>query len=500
MTLVLLLVFAAALLGIGLWGMRRTGSAEDYLLAGRGIGPWIAALSFGTSYFSGVLFIGFAGKLGWGFGLDVLWIALGNTLFGALLAWLVLGGRTRRMTHNLQAMTMPEFFGARYGSATMKIVAAAIIFIFLLPYSASVFKGLGHLFEVNFGLSYEISVLLLTLLAGAYLILGGYHATSRIDFIQGLIMIVGTLVMVIVLVGKGGGVAAVVEAVRADHGPMVAGRDPVMYWLMLGSLAFMTSFGTWGLPQMTQKFYAIRDESMIRKGAIVTALFSLVVVFGAYFTGALSHVDSLLPGGPPTVEGKIAFDRIMPTLLSSNLPDALMALILLLILSASLSTLASLILVSSSAVAIDIYKVHIRHEATPGKPVRLMRILTGVFVLASFLLAIVAERRLQVIITLMSLSWGTVAGSFMAPYLYGLYWKGTTRIGAFAGMLAGLFTALGFFFVYGPALFPLGATLAMLAPFVVVPLVGLFTTPPAPALVETAFGPLRKDEETPPAS
>ena len=307
---ILFAVFSCVMVGTGIWGMKHTTSLNDFVLGGRNIGHWILAISFGTSYFSAVVFIGFAGKLGWHFGLNVLWIAIGNALFGGLLAWLVLGRRTRRMTHRLNAMTMPEFFEQRYASSFMKIIAAIIIFIFLLPYSASVFKGLGHLFEVSFGISYWVAVLMMTALTGVYLVLGGYIAASRTDFIQGIVMIIGAVAIVTaLLVELDLGFAGAIEKAKegfAAHSGQVMPSGPTKFWL-LASLVFMTSFGTWGLPQMVQKYYAIKDEKMIGKGAIVTCLFAIIVVTSAYFSGALAHafVDQVPEGN---------YDMLMPAL------------------------------------------------------------------------------------------------------------------------------------------------------------------------------------------
>lgn len=469
-TLVLLIAFIGVMIGVGIWGMKKTTSISDFVIAGRSVGPWILALSFGTSYFSAVVFIGFAGKLGWLFGLEVLWIALGNTLIGAMAAWLVLGRRTRRMSHNLNAMTMPEFFEARYGSSLMKIIAAVIIFIFLLPYSASVFKGLGHLFEVNFGISYITALLAMTALTAIYLVLGGYIAASRTDFIQGIIMIVGSIVLVCVFVIKSGygpvGIFSAVQEQYIQHSDKVIPAGPKKQ-LILWSLVFMTSFGTWGLPQMVQKFYAIKDEKMIGRGAVVTMVFAVIVVTAAYFIGALSHLYFTDPEG--------RFDRIVPEMLTQTLPEPLMALMLLLILSASMSTLASLVLVSSSAVVVDLFKVHTREGISEGRRMLIMRCLTLVFMALSAGLAIYAEKRGGFIVDLMSLSWGTVAGAFMAPYLYGLYARGTTTAGAFTGMLCGVALAIGLFFLWGSAMLPVAATIAMITPLIIIPVVSLFT-------------------------
>ena len=482
LSVIFVALFLLLMICIGIWGMKKTTTLQDYFIGGRSIGPFISALAFGTSYFSAVLFIGFAGKLGWAFGLDVLWIAFGNALFGSMLAWLVLGHRTRVMTHNLNAITMPEYFESRFGSPNIKIVAALIIFIFLLPYSASVYKGLGHLFEINFNISYNTALIVMTLITGIYLVLGGYFAVTLTDFIQGLIMLVGSIAMVAVLVGKGGGLVTVLDTVQQNYALHIP-PDKQPGWVLLASLVFMTSFGTWGLPQMVQKFYSIKNEKVIRTAAIVTTIFALVVVVSAYFSGSLSHIffsnDTI-----PMIDGKPAFDRFIPELLKSNLPEALMALILLLVLSASMSTLASLVLVSSSSVAIDIYQKHSLSEEHHRRTLVMMRVLSAVFVLLSLVLALYP---LGIIIVLMSLSWGTVAGSFMAPYIYGLYWKRTTKAGVWAGMATGLSLAIGLFFYLGPAKSPIASTVAMIVPFAVVPLVSIFTSPPEKDVLEKAF-------------
>jgi SSS family solute:Na+ symporter len=477
----MIVVFLSVMVGIGVWGMKRTSNVGDFFLGGRTLGPWISAIAYGTSYFSAVLFIGFAGKLGWGFGLNVLWIALGNSLGGALLAWLVLGRRTRIMTQNLDVMTMPEFLEGRYRSAGIKTLSAVIIFIFLLPYSASVFKGLGYLFMANFGISYDLALFIMIGITGIYLVLGGYFAIAVTDFVQGIVMFVGALFMVGILTDKAGGFGAAIETIRANYAVHVpVEKQPG--WLLLGSLVFMTSFGTWGLPQMVQKFYAIKSESMIRRAAIVTMVFSLVITFAAYWTGALAHVffDKPIMGA----NGKPAFDMLIPTLLTNHLPGPLMALILLLVLSASMSTLSSLVLVSASAIAIDLHKGRVSPEVSKETTLKLLRVLSAVFIVISF---IIARHEFAIIVTLMSLSWGVVAGSFMAPYFYGLYWRRTTRVGAWAGLLTGMTLGIVLFYVLGPDRSPIATTIAMLVPFLVVPAVSMATTPPETEHLERAF-------------
>ncbi|MDR0475910.1 MAG: sodium/solute symporter [Treponema sp.] len=486
--LIFLFVFLAMMTGIGIWGMKRTKTLNDFFLGGRTFGPWVSATAYGTTYFSAVIFIGFAGTQGWQFGVQALWIALGNGIIGAGAAWLVLARRTRRMTQNLDSMTMPEFLQERYGAKHLKPVAASIIFLFLLPYSASVFKGLGHLFEKVFGIPYETALLIMIAFTGVYLILGGYFAIALTDFIQGIIIFVSAALLVGVLTSKGGdggGYFEMIRRVQEEYNKHIPPVDrPALFTIL--SLVFMTSFGTWGLPQMTQKFYAIKNEKVIPKAMIITTIFALMIGFSAYSTGAFSHVFFNLESVPRLDSRAVDYDLIVPTLLllDNNLPQLLLAVMLLLILSASMSTLSSLVLVSSSAIAIDLYPARLDAKTGKNNSVAMMRFLSALFIIISYF---ISQYRLSIIVYLMSLSWGVVSGSFAAPYILGLYSKRVTKAGAYAGLLSGLSVMIALFFILGPKNSPLAASIAIIVPFIVVLGVSIFTKPPEKAVIDKAF-------------
>lgn len=482
-SLVMLLVFLAVMICVGVWGMRKTSTLNDFFLGGRTVGPWMSAFAYGTTYFSAAVFIGFAGKQGWGFGFNALLIGVGNAVLGAMCAWLILARRTRRMTQNLNTMTMPEFLEARYNSEHIKMISAILIFIFLLPYSASVFKGLGHLFESTFNISFDLALLILVGITGIYLVLGGYFAVTLTDFIQGFIMLGGASLMVIMLTIKAGGLSEAIHTVSVNY-PQHVPPAQQPSWLTIGSLIFMTSVGSWGLPQMVQKFYAIKNEKVIGKAAVITTIFALVIGVSAYFTGILGHVFFTLETVPHLADGRINYDMIVPTLLSQHLPEALLALIMLLVLSASMSTLASLVLVSSSAITIDLYKGYLHRNIKEKESVALMRILSAVFILASYL---ISKMQLGFIVTLMSLSWGVLSGAFLAPYLLGIYSKKITKAGAYAGIFSGAATAIILTMTMGASNSPLAASIAIIVPFIFVPIVSAFTPKVEKAVVEKAF-------------
>lgn len=482
-SLILLLAFLVVMVAVGVWGMRKTSTLNDFFLGGRSCGPWMSAFAYGTTYFSAVVFIGFAGKQGWGFGFNALWIGVGNAILGAMLAWFLLAKRTRRMTQNLNTMTMPEFLEARYASEHIKMIAAVLIFIFLLPYSASVFKGLGHLFEATFHISFEFALIILVGITGIYLVLGGYSAVTVTDFIQGFIMLFGTIAMVFVVVNKAGGLKEAIFVVQENYQLHVPVEQRPSF-LTIASLIFMTSFGTWGMPQMVQKFYAVKDEKVINKAAIITTIFALVIGVCAYFTGILSHVFFDLETVPRLADGGINYDLIVPTLLTTYLPELLLAIIMILVLSASMSTLASMILVSSSAITIDLYKGYLKKDVSEKTSVLMMRILSAVFILASY---VISKLQIGFIVTLMSLSWGVLSGAFMAPYILGIFSKKITKAGAYAGLFVGAGSAIILTFVFGSSNAPLASCIAMVVPFIVVPVVSLFTPKLDKSVIDKAF-------------
>ncbi|HHW48121.1 MAG TPA: sodium/solute symporter [Clostridiaceae bacterium] len=481
-----LALFIVIMISVGIISRRKVNNVQDFLLGGRKVGPWISAFSYGTAYFSAVIFIGYAGKIGWGFGISATWVGIGNAIIGSLLAWLVLAKRTRKMTRELNASTMPEFFEKRYGSKAMKIVAALIIFIFLVPYSASVYQGLSYLFERALGIPFIYCMMTMAILTGLYLLLGGYIATAVNDFIQGIIMIIGVVFMIYFIVANPavGGLASGID--KLSKIPETGG-DLVKVFsgqpLNLLALVILTSLGTWGLPQMVHKFYTIRDENAIKKGTVISTIFATLIAGGAYFVGSFGRL--FLNNELPTVNGKANFDMIMPQVLEKAMPDSLMGIIIVLVLSASMSTLASLVLVSSSAISLDLVKGTLFPNMKKEKVMFLMRILCAAFVALSFIVAITPNA----ILTLMSFSWGTIAGSFLAPFLYGLYWKGTTKAGAWAGIITGFGCSIGGTLIYGmnAQYAPNIGAVAMLASLVAVPVVSHMTAKLPEEQVEKVF-------------
>ncbi len=496
--ILMLIVFFGLMVGIGLYCRKNSTDVNGFVLGGRAVGPWLTAFAFGTSYFSAVIFVGYAGQFGWKYGIAATWVGIGNALIGSLMAWGVLGRRTRIMTQHLSSATMPEFFGKRFGSKSLKICASAIIFIFLIPYTASLYNGLSRLFGMAFNIDYSVCVIVMAILTGVYVIAGGYMATAINDFIQGIIMIGGIIAVVAAVLNSKGGFLAALNGLSQINDPAVSsspgvfnsffGPDP----LNLLGVVILTSLGTWGLPQMVQKFYAIKSEGSINKGMIISTVFAVVVAGGCYFLGGFgrlfSDVVGVTEGGTP-VGG---FDAVVPAMLS-GLPDILIAVVVILVLSASMSTLSSLVLASSSTLTLDFLKDNIIKDMDEKKQVKIMRGLIVVFIAISVVIAIIQYKsNVTFIAQLMGVSWGALAGAFLAPFLYGLYWKRTTKIACWVSFVFSTIVMLANMFVRSsfPVLLqsPINAgAFCMLAGLVIVPLVSFVTPAPDKALVDDAF-------------
>ncbi|NLC20260.1 MAG: sodium:solute symporter [Clostridiales bacterium] len=487
--IIMLVIFFAIMIIVGIYTRKHATSVGDFVLGGRTVGPWLTAFAYGTTYFSAVVFVGYAGQFGWKYGLSATWIGIGNAILGSLLAWLVLGRRTRIMTHHLKSTTMPDFFGSRYDSRALRIATALITFIFLIPYTASVYNGLSRLFGMAFDIPYEICIIAMAVLTGVYVVLGGYMATAINDFVQGIIMLAGIVAVVTAVLNENGGFMSAVGKLAqfsSDAAPTLGqagaftsffGPDPVN---LLGVIV-LTSLGTWGLPQMIHKFYAIKDERSIKAGTVISTVFALVIAGGCYFMGGFAR----LYGHMVMIkeDGSIVYDTIVPNMLSS-LSDALIGIVVVLVLSASMSTLASLVMTSSSTLTLDLIKGNIVKEIGEKKQLLIIRILIVFFIILS---VVIAFNPPTFIAQLMGISWGALAGSFLAPFIYGLYWKRTSKAAVWASFAIGVgITLSNMFLKYIASPINAGA-LAMIAGLIVVPVVSLISPGMKKEMVKDIF-------------
>ncbi|MBR0381564.1 MAG: sodium:solute symporter [Eubacterium sp.] len=493
MKLIVLILYFAILVAIGLYCRKNATDVNGFVLGGRSVGPWLTAFAYGTSYFSAVVFVGYAGQFGWRYGISATWAGIGNCIIGSLMAWVILGRRTRIMTQHLNSATMPQFFGERFQSPSLKIASSIIIFIFLIPYTASLYNGLSRLFGMAFNIDYSICIILMAVLTAIYVIAGGYMATAINDFIQGIIMLFGIVAVIgAVLKSKGGfmtalnGLANVSDPTVSSQPGVFAsffGPDP----LNLMFVVILTSLGTWGLPQMVQKFYAINNEDSIKKGTIISTFFALVVAGGCYFLGGFGRLFS-----DQIDVAANGFDSIIPTMLQ-GLGGPMIALVVILVMSASMSTLSSLVIASSSTLTIDLLKDNIIKDMSEKKQVLYIRVLILVFIAISAVIALIQYKSsVTFIAQLMGISWGALAGAFLAPFMYSLYWKGTTKIACWVSFVFGCLLMITC--MLAPQILPEimrspinCGSIAMLSGLVIVPIVSLFTPKPDAGLLDETF-------------
>ncbi|MBE6552096.1 MAG: sodium:solute symporter [Ruminococcaceae bacterium] len=509
-TIVALAAYAVAMVLIGFISYGKSKTLDAFLIGGRNIGAWVTAFSYGTTYFSAVVFVGYAGQHGWNIGIGAVWIGIGNAIIGCLLSWILFADRTRRMTKKLNAKTMPEFFEGRYDSKFMKLLASVVIFVFLVPYSAAVYKGLGSLFNAVFpGVETWVWMLLIACLTAVYLVAGGLMATKYTDLVQGIVMISGVVCLICVVLNHEnvGGLKGFLENLGAfesavdDPYPTTGAQLTDIFggssFKFLCFNIMLTSFGTWGLPQMIGKFYAIKDTAAIKRGTIISTIFCTVIGCGAYLVGSTSRL--ILGGQLP--EGGI--DAIIPTLLLKVLANdafgmVILAIIMILLLSASMSTLQSLVLTSASAVSVDFIPCVIKKEIEPKKQMLLTRVFCFLFVVCSF---VFATGNIPIIVSLMSFSWGAVSGCFIGPYIWGLFSKKVTKAGACAGMISALLTigiatlviTLNSSFSVAASHSPEMGVAAMAVSFVTVPIVSDFTKKYEDGRVEKLFAAYKED-------
>ncbi len=499
--LFILAIFFAVTIGIGLYCRRHSTDVNGFVLGGRSVGPWLTAFAYGTSYFSAVIFIGYAGQFGWKYGIASTWIGIGNALIGSMLAWVVLGRRTRVMTQHLNSATMPQFFGERFQSNGLKVFASFIIFVFMIPYTASLYNGLSRLFAMAFDVDYSVCIIIMAVLTAIYVVAGGYMATAINDFIQGIIMVFGICAIIYAVIKTNGGLLSTMDALARVTDTTVSetpgifasflGPDPVN---LLGVI-ILTSLGTWGCPQMIQKFYAIKSEGAIKKGAIISTFFAFIVAGGSYFHGGLGRLYSDVVDIEAT-----GYDAIVPTMLS-YLSPVLIGLTIILVLSASMSTLSSLVLTSSSTLTIDVLSGKDGKKMNEKTQVLVMRLLIVVFIVISVILAIIQYKSsVTFIAQMMGISWGAMAGAFLAPYMYSLYWKGVTKTACFVNFIFG--TGIMILNTIVRDSFPTllqspincGA-FAMIMGFIIIPVVSIITKKPEEDHVENCFSCYKKTHQ-----
>lgn len=434
LTIAVYVVFIAA---IGIMNAKKSKNITEFTVGKRNAGAWLSAFSYGTAYFSAVMFIGYAGGTGWKYGIWGILPGIGNAIIGSLLAWLVLAKKTREITRQHKIKSMPQLFEKRFHSKAMKNFCTAVIFLFLIPYSASVYKGLTSVCSVLLGVDERVCMVVIAIASMLIVILGGYGATLKADFVQGAVMLVGVTLLIISVMRSDtvGGFTEGLNAIAQETRELnLTAADHVGLW----ATVLMTSFGTWGLPQMIHKYYGIRDNHEVKRGTVISTFFALIVAGGGYFIGSLAHLFfKSLNDIPGAGAGKT--DYLIPNMLKmSQISDILIGIILVLLIAASVSTLSSITITATSTFTMDFLAPVIMKTTDKVKEAKATKLLCVVFVAFSYVIA----NSNTPILDMMSYSWGIISGSFLAPYALTLYCKKINRQGAWAGVISGFAAAL----------------------------------------------------------
>ncbi len=411
-------------------GKRHTRSLSDYLIAGRSLGGLVVALSFYATFMSTNTFVGQAGK-SWDVGL--IWYINGFVLAGlCLVSWMFVAGPFVEQTRRLGSLTVADYLGFRYGSLALRRLAAVVIFVGSIIYLLAVYKGSALALEQFLGVSYSTAAILVFFVVTAYTLAGGFRSVALTDAMQGTLMVFGAVAILVAVVMRGGGLSALLEGVRRADPQMLSWQSKIPFSTMLG-LAIAGGLKFLVEPRQLSRFYGLRDQASLRLARVVSPLLIAVTYFCLLPIGAFAH--ALAPAG--AIQHS---DQIVPYLLGTAelFGPLLSSCFLLVLVSAAMSSLDSVLLVAASSMDHDLFAP----EGTDASAISRTRIWVVVISLVSMALSL---NPVGGIVEITSLSGSLYGACFLPALVVGLYWKGATAAGALASMICGAVTVIGWF-------------------------------------------------------
>jgi len=410
---------------------RHVNSLEDYIVAGRSLGGWVIAFSFYATFMSTNTFIGAAGK-SWKYGL--VWCASGVVFVGLCgVSWLVVAPRFVPLTRSYQSLTVADFLGHRYCSPLVRRCAAVIVVLASVIYLVAIFKGASIALETALSIPYFWSVILVFAVVTSYTLVGGFESVVLTDALQGLLMLLGAVGLLTALVIAGGGPSPIIETVRQQDPLLVSWPGPTSLWTVFGiSLAVGIKFLV--EPRQLSRFYGLRDSNAARLAACVAPVIVLITYFCLLPLGALAH--AVIPQG--AIEST---DHVVPYLLErTQLFGPLMSsLFLVVLLSAAMSSIDSVLLVTASSIEHDL----ISPNAGDLQAVNRTRCWVVAVSAATTIAAV--NPRVDDIVTVTSLSGSLYGACFLGPLVLGLYWRRPDARAAFCSMACGALTVGGWY-------------------------------------------------------
>ncbi|MDP5274280.1 sodium/proline symporter PutP [Chengkuizengella sp. 2205SS18-9] len=430
-TLTTFIIYLIGMLIIGWSAYKKTTDLSDYVLGGRRLGGGVAALSAGASDMSGWLLLGLPGYA-YAAGMQATWICVGLAI-GAYLNWQFVAKRLRVYTEVANdSITIPDFFENRFNDSSklLRIISAFVILLFFTFYTSSGLVGGALLFENTFGLEYQLALWIGAAVIISYTLLGGFLAVSWTDFFQGILMFLALAVVPVVMILEMGGWNETVQRI----GELDAEKLDVFSGIgFLGIISLMAwGLGYFGQPHILARFMSVKNHREIPKARFIGMSWMVVSLFGAIFTG---FVGIAYFTGTPLVDSETVFIEAANVLFHPVVSGFLLAAIL----SAIMSTIDSQLLVSSSAIAEDFYKVLIRPSASSKELIWVGRISVLIIALIAIFLAFDPESS---VLDLVSYAWAGFGAAFGPIIILSLFWKRMTRNGALSGMIVGAATVV----------------------------------------------------------
>lgn len=441
--MVAIVIYLAAMLGVGIWFSKKNNSVDDFYLGGRKLGPFVTAMSAEASDMSSWLLMGLPG-VAYLTGLaEASWTAIGLAI-GTYLNWLIVARRLRQYSTRLDAITVPQFFSKRWGDEKnlLSAIAAVVIIIFFIPYLASGFSACGKLFGTLFNMNYVTAMVISAAVIVIYTVMGGFLAASFTDLVQSVIMTIALIVVLGFGVTKAGGMDAVMSNAQSlagylslanIHNPSTGGSDPYSFLTICSLLAW--GLGYFGMPHILVRFMAIEDEkklSLSRRVATVWVVISMAV---AIFIGVVGNGMSKAGTLEQLADAETIIVRIASLISDHGVFAALVAGVILAgILAATMSTADSQLLAASSSVSQNLVGEFFHIKLDSKKSMLLAR---SVMVAISLVAIFLARDPNSSVFRVVSFAWAGFGAAFGPTVLFALFWKRSNKWGALAGMVTG---------------------------------------------------------------
>lgn len=464
---VIILIYLLATLYLGYRGWKSTKDSEGYLVAGRKTHPYIMAMSYGATFISTSAIVGFGGIAGL-FGMGLLWLTFLNIFVGIFVAFVVYGKRTRKMGHNLNAMTFPELLGKRFDSKFIQYFSGLVIFFGMPLYASVVLIGAARFMETTLAIDFNVALLIYSVIIAAYVIWGGLRGVMYTDALQGTIMFVGMAFLLVMTYSHLGGITAAHQALTdmaylvpanlAAQGHTGWTSMPTFggtwWWTLISTIVLGVGIGVLAMPQLVVRFMTVKSNRELNRGVLIGGVFILAMTGVAFTVGALSNVFFFQTQNDIAINiAKGNADSIIPIYINAALPEWFVYIFMLTLLAAAMSTSSSQFHSQGSAIGRDIYETLTQKKG--GSSI----LVTRLGIIVAMVIAVVLGYILpaNIIARGTAIFFGLCAAAFLPMYTSALYWRGVTRAGAIAGLLTGTFlTVFWYLFIHKAEAVPLG--------------------------------------------